>query len=1004
VPCAVHMTIAGVCGIPFVMRLISLLCIALLCVACPPTPGDDPGGPDAGPNGGPDGGPDVEPDPDAPSCSALADAICEAACACGGCALVDDDGERLELQTPADCITLFSIGCAASDELDTAACLDVVNASRCDGDALRVDERCSTGGGDARCGDGVVQPPEECDQPGSSICDENCRALPFCGDGDVDGDEECDDGNFFGGDGCNACTREFCGDGAANNNGEEECDDGNDDVGDGCRPDCTVEVCGDGIVDVDEACDDGNATVGDGCDTSCRSERCGNGVLDGNERCDDGNDFELDFCDSDCRPGSCQNGNVEVGERCWRAPVRFGNSLDPGRVFAVNLDGTPDGETVVVGTRNGHVAVFAFDDDGVPRAPLLYPLQRSRVDFLFVADLDDDGDVDVLAITGGGDLAFLTAQLEVLRRVDGGFVADAPRIIDEFISARLVDLDGDRLLDLVGTVSGVSPEQQVQIRLQQLRGIAGGFAPTATIIDDDVDALEVGTVDLRGDGAADVVLYAPQRESFSIYANVGGVFGAPQSISGQAQPSSEAGGLLAGDVDGDGREELLASTGFGSTSAVLVLHDDVVGGLRLDRSARSSRRPVSNVLDIDADGDLDVLMAGGLALNAGDGTFSEGRPLALFSINEAAEIDVDDDGDLDLVWSADGALQVAQRSGAALRDRNAIADVTGTLLPTDLDGDGGTDLLLAGLTSRGLLLGGDGATFVDVPGVPALPFDVVASAVGDIDGDGDDDVFLQLPLEDTCRLFINEGDDGYTEIEIPGDGVGFNTMQIVDINDDAIPDLVQNIGGFRVLLHDGNYNFTVGATVAVGVTGPQGNLIFADLDGDGLPEAIAQSPRFNAFPAGRIVIARNTDNGTFAAPVTLVGDFESEGLAVGDFDGDDIVDLITAPPTGSTLLLYVGDGDGTFAPPLELPSALQRPTGLLAGDLDNDGRTDLLVFDQFEGLVEFRFQVDALATGLSLSLPTFAARERLLVDVNGDGVLDPSWREGSTLYTLRSAP
>jgi cysteine-rich repeat protein len=59
-----------------------------------------------------------------------------------------------------------------------------------------------------------------------------------------------------------------CGDGMLDEG--ETCDDGNNAVGDGCRPDCTAEVCGDGIVDTPgEACDDGGNPVGccsDGCE------------------------------------------------------------------------------------------------------------------------------------------------------------------------------------------------------------------------------------------------------------------------------------------------------------------------------------------------------------------------------------------------------------------------------------------------------------------------------------------------------------------------------------------------------------------------------------------------------------------------------------------------------------------------------------------------------------------------------------------------------------------
>lgn len=38
-----------------------------------------------------------------------------------------------------------------------------------------------------------------------------------------------------------------------------------------CRTDCSVPVCGDGVLDAGEACDDGNASDGDGCAADCAS-------------------------------------------------------------------------------------------------------------------------------------------------------------------------------------------------------------------------------------------------------------------------------------------------------------------------------------------------------------------------------------------------------------------------------------------------------------------------------------------------------------------------------------------------------------------------------------------------------------------------------------------------------------------------------------------------------------------------------------------------------------
>ena len=61
-----------------------------------------------------------------------------------------------------------------------------------------------------------------------------------------------------------------CGDGLQEP--PEECDDGvgNSDVApDACRTDCTLPVCGDSVQDTGEECDDGNPTDNDGCDSDC---------------------------------------------------------------------------------------------------------------------------------------------------------------------------------------------------------------------------------------------------------------------------------------------------------------------------------------------------------------------------------------------------------------------------------------------------------------------------------------------------------------------------------------------------------------------------------------------------------------------------------------------------------------------------------------------------------------------------------------------------------------
>lgn len=101
-----------------------------------------------------------------------------------------------------------------------------------------------------------------------------------CGDGVVDPGEHCDDGNDVDDDGCHRdCRLPACGDGVLDTTAGERCDDGNVASADGCTADCTSdETCGNGIVDahVGEQCDDGVAGLSsDGCSSTCAVETAG---------------------------------------------------------------------------------------------------------------------------------------------------------------------------------------------------------------------------------------------------------------------------------------------------------------------------------------------------------------------------------------------------------------------------------------------------------------------------------------------------------------------------------------------------------------------------------------------------------------------------------------------------------------------------------------------------------------------------------------------------------
>jgi len=172
------------------------------------------------------------------------------------------------------------------------------------------------------CGDGVVDPGEDCDDANADdadACLSTCTAAS-CGDGVVQLDVEgCDDGNDIDSDACTSvCQVAECGDGFVEE-GSEACDDGNTDDGDSCTNACQEATCGDGILGPGEQCDDGNANDDDDCTTACAPASCGDGVVQAanGEECDDANEDNTDACLSTCLTATCGDGELYAGvEEC----------------------------------------------------------------------------------------------------------------------------------------------------------------------------------------------------------------------------------------------------------------------------------------------------------------------------------------------------------------------------------------------------------------------------------------------------------------------------------------------------------------------------------------------------------------------------------------------------------------------------------------------------------------------------------------------------------------
>ena len=108
-----------------------------------------------------------------------------------------------------DSNTLPGDGCSATCTIEEAAeCGRIVDAEHPPNGTC--DNQCQTIPVPIMCGNGIVEPGEECELPNTNTCDANCQnveAGEFCGDGIRQSTEQCDDGNILSGDGCSTNCR-----------------------------------------------------------------------------------------------------------------------------------------------------------------------------------------------------------------------------------------------------------------------------------------------------------------------------------------------------------------------------------------------------------------------------------------------------------------------------------------------------------------------------------------------------------------------------------------------------------------------------------------------------------------------------------------------------------------------------------------------------------------------------------------------------------------------------
>jgi len=433
-------------------------------------------------------------------------------------------------------------------------------------------------------------------------------------------------------------------------------------------------------------------------------------------------------------------------------------------------------------------------------------------------------------------------------------------------------------------------------------------------------------------------------------------------------------------------------------------------GFAVGKNAGVGSKPVAVVTgDFNRDGKMDVATVNqgsndvSILLGNGNGTF---RSPINFPVGHSPAgllaVDLTSNGILDLVTAnkTDNTVSVLLGRGDGTF-RSAVSYAAGAgpvaLAFGDFNGDHHVDLAVAdnGASTVTLLLGTGTGKFTQ-GGTVTVGNNPTSVAVADFNNDGKSDIATVSGGFGHLDINLNNGDSTFAASVNYATGFCANWVVVGDFNNDKQPDLAVACNfpsgdGVSILLGNSDGTFQTFANYSVGGQTPR-TLTVADLTGNGIQDIVTANDQ---FANNSVSVLMGNGDGTFGTYHVYQAGQTPVGVAVGDFNGDGIPDVVTAnsgpfmgTPVGSISLL-LGNGDGTLlaAPDLIVPG----PGPCIQADFNGDGIPDLAVVtispsysgvDIFLGLGNGQF-ADPIQTA-TINQPTDVA----VGDFNGDHIMD----------------
>ena len=451
--------------------------------------------------------------------------------------------------------------------------------------------------------------------------------------------------------------------------------------------------------------------------------------------------------------------------------------------------------------------------------------------------------------------------------------------------------------------------------------------------------------------------------------------------------------------------------------------------------------------DINGDGTNDLLITGinnhsftvtRLYTNDGMGNFTEviGTPFERVAESSIAFSDINGDGHEDVLitgrslsfqkisrlYTNDGLGNFTEINSPSLE---GVSD--GSIAFSDINGDGTNDLLITGEDNDNdrvsiLYTNNGNGNFTEVINTPFDGLAASSVAFSDVNGDGDNDLFLtgrKSTGESVSKLYTNDGLGNFTEIiDTPFENVRFSSIAFSDVNGDNREDLlITGISGVndpisKLYTNDGNGNFTeIMNTPFEGVK--SSSVAFSDIDEDGDNDVLITGKNPFDQPTSKLYTNDGTGNFIEVIDTPFEGTTESS-IAFSDVNGNGHDDLLITGLTATNKpisQLYINDGMGIFIEAMGIPFDRISASSIAFSDVNGNENNDVLI----TGLTAFDRPISKLYTNdgnsnfteiIGTPFDEVWGSSIAFSDVNGDGSNDllitgqnQSFQRISKLYT-----